>query len=59
LATMGADEIGDGAFIGSEEGAEHVPGEHLGAAFGGGGEVAGGTDELLKALAQERGGVFF
>jgi hypothetical protein len=56
---MGADEIGDGAFIGSEEGAEHVPGEHLGAAFGGGGEVAGGTDELLKALAQERGGVFF
>jgi hypothetical protein len=50
---MGADEIGDGAFIGSEEGAEHVPDEHLGAAF------AGGTDELLKALAQERGGVFF
>jgi hypothetical protein len=36
-----------------------VPGELVGAAFGGGGEVAGGADELLKALVQERGGVFF
>ena len=59
LATMGADEIGDGAFIGSEKGAEHVPGEYFGTAFGGGGEVAGGVDEFLKALAQERIGVFF
>lgn len=54
LATMGANEIGDGAFIRSEKSAEHVPGEYFGAAFGGGSEVAGGADEFLKALAQER-----
>ena len=54
----GGREVGDGAFFRSEEGAEHVPGEPVGAAFGGGGEIGGGADELLKALVQEWGGVF-
>jgi hypothetical protein len=58
-SATGADDVGEGESLGAEEGGDEVAGEALGTSEGFGGLLGAGVEELLEALFEAEGGVFF